>query len=136
MSISSNLFFTASYISSVLSTLHTSSNMLGIFIDTLPHTKYTLAPLLFATFPISYPILPDELFVINLTGSIASFVPPKVTSIFFPSRSLFVVSSSTIVLIITSTFSSLPTPVVLHANLPLAGPMNSTPIFASFLTFS
>src|SRR6202021_3922402 len=42
--------------------------------------RITLAPRAFAAVAIAYPIRPLDRFPINLTGSIASLVPPAVTS--------------------------------------------------------
>ena len=55
-----------------------------LFKEVSPVINVTLAPILYATSAIAYPILPLERLVINLTGSIYSFVGPAVTIIFTP----------------------------------------------------
>ena len=47
-----------------------------------PDISVVLTPIFANEFAISYPCLPLELFVINLTGSIYSFVGPAVTRAF------------------------------------------------------
>jgi hypothetical protein len=55
-----------------------------------------------AAFARAYPILPEDLFPMYLTGSISSKVGPAVTRIFLPEKSLFspakVISAASIIL--------------------------------------
>ena len=55
---------------------------LSIFKLVGPEIRVVLKPFLDKDLAISYPCLPIDLFVINLTGSIYSFVGPAVTSAF------------------------------------------------------
>ena len=52
-----------------------------------PETRTTSAPLSLASSAIAYPILPVDLFEINLTGSILALVGPAVTRTFLPIKS-------------------------------------------------
>ena len=93
-----------------------------------PETKITSAPLSLASFAIAYPILPVDLLVIYLTGSIGAIVGPALTSTFFPNKSCSLSSSSSITLsTIVFTSANLPIPISPHANLPLAGSINLYP---------
>ena len=87
----------------------------------MPDIKVTSAPLAAATLAIAYPILPLDLFVKYLTGSILSIVGPAVIIIFLPTKSFSYCSKLTTLSTITSGDASFPLPVSPHASLPLSG---------------
>ena len=90
-------------------------------------TNVTLAPLSLAAAAIEYPILPEDLLVINLTGSIGSVVPPALINIFFPDKSPL--EPRVIVIISTKFLGDVirPFPINPEASLPYSGPDINTP---------
>ena len=80
---SSTVSTTALNISSALTTSIVRTNG-GFSMEVSPVISTTSAPLCAATFAMAYPILPVEWLVIYLTGSIASFVGPAVTTTLLP----------------------------------------------------
>src|SRR4030042_646165 len=91
-----------------------------------PLTRTTSAPLLRAALPMAYPIFPDDLFDINLTGSRYSLVGPAVTRIFSFTRS-FRLREDFTASIISGISDILPIPSSPHARLPFSGPTWITP---------
>ena len=81
----------------------------------------TSAPILYAQSARASPILPEEEFVIYLTGSIFSLVPPAVIKTFFPLRVCPACKISTVFSKISSGSLILPTPFVPQARNPVSG---------------
>ncbi len=99
----------------------------GAFILVGPLTRTTSAPLSLASSAIAYPILPVDLLVKNLTGSILALVGPAVTSTFLPTKSFGSWRCDKTTSAISSVSASFPSPTSPQANRPLLGFINSYP---------
>ena len=105
---------------------------LSAFNETGPLTKLTDAPSSIAASARAYPIFPELLLDINLTGSICSLVGPAVIVITFPLKGPVLVDDA-IKFKILSGSTILPGPTSPHACSPSAGPINEIPLDEIFL---
>ena len=98
--------------------------LLSIFKFVGPEIKVVSKPFFDSDFAISYPCLPLDLFVINLIGSIYSFVGPAVT-IAFNLLFIFIFQNNFLFLLIFLIGSDIfPSPYSPHAISPISGPIN------------
>ena len=95
--------------------------------ETGPLTKLTDAPASIAASAKEYPIFPELLFEINLTGSICSLVGPAVIVIVLPLRGP-VLYEDLINSMMFSGSTIRPGPISPHACSPSAGPIKDMPL--------
>ena len=99
-------------------------------------TRVTDAPLFLAASEIAYPIFPEERFPIVRTGSIASCVPPALTTIFLPLKSPSFPRTIDIIPRRSGISTSLPVPNIPEASLPFSGPAMNMPLETNLDMFS